>query len=350
MFKNHRRRWLGAGIVLLFAAAVSSGCSLLSSSGDSQENKAITIGFSQVGAESDWRTANSISIKETFTEKKGYDLIFLDAQQKQENQVRAIRSFIQQDVDYIVLAPVIETGWDTVLKEAKSVGIPVIIVDRMVDVTDESLYAAWVGTDFRLQGEKACEWLKAYADKQGMTGLNIVNIQGTLGATAQIERTSALEAAADRYGWNILEQQPGEYTQARAREVMEGMLGKYGDIDVVYCENDNEAFGALEAIEAAGKMAGPDGDMIVISFDAVRDGLWDVINGKIALDVECNPMHGPKVEQIIMRMEEGKKPAKYTYVKEGLFSMDDSIESVKVGENEYKVKKVTEDLINSRPY
>lgn len=350
MLKNHKRRWLGAGIVLLFAAAVSSGCSLLSSSGDSQKNKAITIGFSQVGAESDWRTANSISIKGTFTEKKGYDLIFLDAQQKQENQVRAIRSFIQQEVDYIVLAPVVETGWDTVLKEAKSVGIPIIIVDRKVDVSDESLYTAWVGTDFKLQGEKACEWLKAYADAQGMDRLNIVNIQGTMGATAQIERTSALVEAASKYGWNILEQQPGEYTQARAREVMEGMLEKYDDIDVVYCENDNEAFGALEAIETAGKTVGPDGDMIVISFDAVRDGLWKVKNGKIALDVECNPMHGPKVEEIIKRMEEGKEPAKHTYVKEGLFSIDNRIQSVKVGENDYKIKKVTVDLINDRPY
>lgn len=349
MIKNYKTRVFTAGLIILLTAAISSGCGLLSPDG-MEEDRAITIGFSQVGAESDWRTANSISIKETFTEDRGFDLIFHDAQQKQENQVRAIRSFIQQDVDYIVLAPVIETGWDTVLKEAKSVGIPVIIVDRKVDVSDESLYAAWIGTDFKLQGDKACEWLKAYADVKGMERVNIVNIQGTLGATAQIERTSALEEAASRYGWSILEQQPGEYTQARAREVMEEMLKKYDDIDVVYCENDNEAFGALEAIEAAGKTVGPDGDMIIISFDAVRDGLRDVQKGKIALDVECNPLHGPKVEQIILRMEEGKKPAKYTYVKEGLFSADDSIQSVKVGENDYKVKIVTDELISKRPY
>ena len=140
-------------------------------------NDVITVGFSQVGAESDWRTANSESMKSTFSEDNGYELIFDDAQQKQENQITAIRNFIQQEVDYIVLAPVTETGWDTVLQEAKDADIPVIIVDRMVDVSDDSLYTAWVGSNFKLEGQKAAEWLNAYAEAKGMSEVNIAHIQ-----------------------------------------------------------------------------------------------------------------------------------------------------------------------------
>ena len=131
------------------------------------DDDTITVGFSQVGAESDWRTANTESMKSTFSEDNGYELIFDDAQQKQENQLTAIRNFIQQEVDYIVLAPVTETGWDTVLQEAKDAGIPVIIVDRMVDVSDDSLYTAWVGSNFKLEGQKAMAWLDAYLEAKG---------------------------------------------------------------------------------------------------------------------------------------------------------------------------------------
>ena len=152
------------------------------------DDDTITVGFSQVGAESDWRTANTESMKSTFSEDNGYELIFDDAQQKQENQLTAIRNFIQQEVDYIVLAPVTETGWDTVLQEAKDAGIPVIIVDRMVDVSDDSLYTAWVGSNFKLEGQKAMAWLDAYLEAKGRGDeeINLVDIQGTIGASAQI--------------------------------------------------------------------------------------------------------------------------------------------------------------------
>ena len=151
----------------------------------------ITVGFSQVGAESDWRTANTESMKSTFSEDNGYSLIFDDAQQKQENQITAIRNFIQQEVDYIVLAPVTETGWDTVLQEAKDAGIPVIIVDRMVNVSDDSLFTAWVGSDFLAEGNKAAEWLNAFATAKGINAkdIHIADIQGTIGASAQIGRS-----------------------------------------------------------------------------------------------------------------------------------------------------------------
>ena len=186
----------------------------------------ITVGFSQVGAESDWRTANSESMKSTFTKDNGYELIFDDAQQKQENQISAIRNFIQQDVDYIVLAPVTETGWDAVLGEAKQAGIPVIIVDRMVDVKDDSLYTAWVGSNFELEGKKAAAYLDAYMKAKNMKDMKLVNIQGTIGASAQIGRTKGLDDAVAANGWNLLDKTTGEFTQAKGQEVMQSFLKK----------------------------------------------------------------------------------------------------------------------------
>lgn len=313
----------------------------------------VTIGFSQVGAESDWRTANSESMKSTFSKDNGYELIFDDAQQKQENQITAIRNFIQQEVDYIVLAPVTETGWDTVLQEAQDADIPVIIVDRMVDVSDDSLFTAWVGSDFRSEGDKAVAWLDAYLKAKGRDteDINIVDIQGTIGASAQIGRTEGLEAGIEAHSnWKMAAQQTGEFTQAKGQEVMESVLKQNDDIDVVYCENDNEAFGAIDAIEAAGKTVGPDGDIIVISFDSTNAGLTDILNGKITLDVECNPLHGPRVKEIIDKLEAGETPEKLTYVDEEMFAADDTVKSVKTDAGEFDVTVVTQEVIDGRAY
>lgn len=282
----------------------------------------ITVGFSQVGAESDWRTANSESMKEAFSEENGYELIFDDAQQKQENQIRAIRNFIEQEVDYIVLAPVTETGWDSVLQEAKEAKIPVIIVDRMVDVSDESLYTAWVGSDFLKEGYVAADWLADYLDKQGRTDETIymVTIQGTMGSSAQIGRTNGItERMKEHPNWIMMERLAGDYTEAKAREVMEYFLEQYSDIDVVICENDNEAFGAIDAIKAAGKTSGPNGDIIVISFDAVSAAFDAMIAGDLNLSVECNPLHGPRVAEIIQKLESNEVVEKTQYVMEEYF-------------------------------
>ena len=220
---------------------------------DESDSSLITVGFSQVGAESDWRTACTNSVADAFSEENGFDLIFSDAQQKQENQIKAVRDFISQDVDYIIIDPITESGWDQSLKEASDAGIPVIIVDRMVDA-DESLYTAAVGSDFKLEGKKACAYLKAYLDKKGYDGdVNIVDIQGTMGASATIGRSAAFDEAAKENGWNVLAQETAEFTQAKGQEVMESILKRYSNVNVVYCENDNEAFGARDAIEAAGK-------------------------------------------------------------------------------------------------
>lgn len=278
----------------------------------------IVVGFSQVGAESDWRTANTKSMQDTFSEENGYKLIFDDAQQKQDNQITAIRNFINQEVDYIVLAPTTETGWDTVLQEAKDAAIPVIIVDRMIDVADDSLYTAWVGSDFRAEGDKAVAWMEeTFADADTV---NIVHLQGTIGSSAQIGRTDALNAGVEaNSNWVMASQQTGEFTQAKGQEVMESILKQNSDIDVVYCENDNMAFGAIDAIEAAGKTVGVDGDIKIISFDSTHAGLQLVLDGKIDLNVECNPLHGPRVDAIIQQLENGETPEQISYVDEEAF-------------------------------
>ena len=340
----------------LLTATMVCGMSVVPAVGVAAADDTITVGFSQVGAESDWRTANTESMKSTFSEENGYELIFDDAQQKQENQLPAIRNFIQQEVDYILLAPVTETGWDTVLQEAKDADIPVIIVDRMVDVSDDSLYTTWIGTDSLLEGRKAAEWLNAYTTAKGIDAkdVNIVDIQGTIGSTAQIGRSKGLEEGVDNYGWNLLAQQSGEFTQAKGQEVMESMLKQYDNINVVYCENDNEAFGAIDAIEAAGKTVGSDianGEIMVMSFDTTNAGLTDTLAGKIACDVECNPLHGPRAEELIKALEAGEEVEKLNYVDEEIFATDDTVDKVKAvnsldEEGEYDVTPITQEIID----
>ena len=353
-----KRKAISVLLAAMMVTTLAVGCGNKGGGSDDSSDKGssdsgsdlITVGFSQVGAESDWRTANSESMTETFSKDNGYKLIFDDAQQKQENQITAIRNFIQQDVDYIVLAPVTETGWDTVLKEAQDADIPVIIVDRMVDVSDDSLYTAWVGSDFKLEGQKASAWLKAYAEAKGMSEVNIAHIQGTIGASAQIGRTEGLEEAAKENGWNIVDQQTGEFTQAKGQEVMESMLKKHDNINVVYCENDNEAFGAIDAIEAAGKKVGPDGDILVMSFDTTNAGLTDTLSGKIICNTECNPLHGPRVQEIIEKLEAGEDVDKIAYVDEEMFAFDDTVKTVTVGDKDFDVTAISQEIIDGRAY
>ncbi|CRZ35027.1 monosaccharide ABC transporter substrate-binding protein (CUT2 family) [Herbinix hemicellulosilytica] len=297
------------------------------------EGDLIVVGFSQVGAESDWRTANTKSFQSTFTEEAGYKLLFDDAQQKQENQIKAIRNFIQQDVDYIVIAPVVETGWETVLGEAKEAGIPVIIVDRMINVSDDSLFTCWVGSNFKQEGYDAADWLAEYLEKQGRSEetINIVTLQGTIGSSAQIGRTEGFaEKMKEHPNWVMLDRQTGEFTQSKGQEVMESFLKSYDDIDVVIAENDNMAFGAIDAIKAAGKVPGK--DIIIVSFDAVKAAFEAMIAGDMNVSVECNPLHGPRVAEIIQKLEKGEQVEKLQYVEEGVYPAETAAELINTRE------------------
>jgi simple sugar transport system substrate-binding protein len=276
------------------------------------------VGFSQVGAESDWRLANTQSMKNTFSEKNGYKLIIKDAQQRQSRQIAAIHDFVVQKVDYIVLAPVTEAGWDHALKEAKDAGIPLIIVDRMIDTSDNELFTCWVGSDFRREGDVAVDWMEKNLgnDKE----LFIAHLQGSMGSSAQIGRTAALKAAVSKNpAWKVVAQDSGHFTQVRGKEIMARILKQHPRIDVLYCENDNMAFGAMEAMDELDRTYGVKGDTKIISFDATRAGLAATLEGKINYNVECNPLHGPRVEEIIRRLKKGERPEKLAYVNESAF-------------------------------
>lgn len=316
----------------LTIVCLAAGFSLCSCSGREDKNevetsaeKLVVVGFSQLGAESDWRVANTESIKNTFVEEKGYELMFDDARQKLDNQIAAIRNYILQEVDYIVVAPVIEIGWEEVLQEAKDAEIPVIVVDRMIDVEDESLYTAWVGSDCRNEGDMAMEWLEAELKAQGREEeeISIVHVMGTVGSSAQLGRTEGLEAAVKAHdNWKISAQVEGEFIQAQTYEQMKELLKTDMEIDVLYCENDNSAYGAMQALEEKGMTYGIDGDIIVISFDATRAGLSACLDGEINLNVECNPLQGPLIEEIIRQLENGETPKKHQFVSETYFTRE----------------------------
>lgn len=285
----------------------------------SDSNKLITIGFSQVGAESDWRVANTASMKSALSEKNGFKLIFADAQQKQENQIKAVRDFISQDVDVIAIAPVTETGWETVLGEAKNAGIPVIIVDRMIKVSDDSLFSCWVGSDFQKEGVNAAEWLANYIKEKGKTETqNVVVLQGTIGSSAEIGRTKGFGETIKKYSnFKVLAQQTGEFTQAKGQEVMESFLKQYKDINVVVAQNDNMAFGAIDALKAAGKVPGK--DVTIVSFDAVKAAFKSMMAGDMNVSVECNPLHGPRVAELAKKLMNKEKVEKIQYVDEKVY-------------------------------
>lgn len=307
--------------------------------GSENASKTVVVGFSQVGSESSWRVANSESMKAALSEKNGIELIFDDAKQKQENQYKAIRRFIQQNVDYIVLAPITETGWDDVLLEAKKADIPVIIVDRQVKVSNSTLVTAWVGSDFQKEGEKAVEWLEdeLEARQRGDDEINILHLQGTIGATAQLMRTSGLEEAIEKHeNWNLVAMLEGEYTEAKSYEVTKAFLEENPEtgLDVVYCENDNMTFGVMRAFDEVGLAYGGEDGIIIVSFDAVRSALEACLEGKINLCVECNPLHGPRVVKIIQELEAGEGIFKESYVEEKIFSYKD----------------ITREVIDSRTY
>jgi simple sugar transport system substrate-binding protein len=280
--------------------------------------KPLTIGFSQVGAESEWRTANTASIKDA-AKKAGVNLKFADAQQQQQNQVKAIRSFIAQRVDVIAFSPVVETGWETVLREAKNAKIPVILTDRSVKVSDPSLYVSFIGSDFVEEGRRAGRWLLDYAKKNPSKPLNIVELQGTVGSAPATDRkTGFAEAIAGNPKLKIVRSQTGDFTRAKGKEVMEAFLKSEGkNIDVLYAHNDDMAIGAIQAIEEAGLKPGK--DIVIVSIDGVRGAFEAMKQGKLNVTVECNPLLGPTLVQTAQSVVAGKPVPKRITVDEGVF-------------------------------
>jgi len=277
----------------------------------------ITVGFSQIGAESGWRTAETKSIRSEAA-KRRVNLKFSDAQQKQENQIKALGTFIAQRVDAIILAPVVEAGWEPILKQAKAAKIPVILVDRGVKVPDDSLYATLIASDFVAEGRMAGEWL---AKKLGGKG-NVVELQGTAGAAPAIDRKKGFEEALKNYpDLRITKSQTGEFTRAKGKEVMEAFLkaaqGSGTKINAVYAHNDDMALGAIQAIEEAGLK--PASDIMVVSIDGIKPAFEAMIAGRLNCTVECNPLLGPAAFDAVEAALAGTSLPKKTIVKDQIF-------------------------------
>lgn len=314
-------------LVFLGASADFGSATPQQTAGDERDladEDLIVVGFSQLGRESVWRATHTQSIQNALSKENGFFLQYSNARQKQENQIKAIRGFISQRVDYIVFSPLMEDGWETVLKEAGDAGIPVILVDRKISGA-EDLYTTFIGSDMQAEGRKAGEWLADYQEKRNRADdpLDIVVLTGTFGSTSQIGRSRGFDQIASEHGnWNILAQESGDFTVVKGKEVMAKLLRKYDNIDVVVSQNDEMTFGAMEAIAEAGKTTGIYGDMILISFDGVKDALELVDFGKINCDVECNPLQGELLAQVIRKLEAGEKVEKEYFVDELVFSKE----------------------------
>jgi simple sugar transport system substrate-binding protein len=287
----------------------------------------LVVGFSQVGAESAWRTAETKSIK-TEAKKRGVNLKFADAQQKQANQIKAVRSFVAQRVDVIVIAPVVETGWEPVLRLARRAGIPVILVDRGIKVSDPRLYVTLIASDFVEEGRMAAEWL---VKKTGGKA-NVVQLEGTTGSAPAIDRKTGFEEVVAKHpGVKIIKTQSADFTRAKGKEVMEAFLkAERGNIDAVYAHNDDMALGAIQAIEEAGLKPGQ--DIILISIDAVHAAFEAMIAGKLNATVECNPLLGPTLFDTIEKVVAGQDVPKYIKQVDQLFDQSTAAETIKTRE------------------
>jgi simple sugar transport system substrate-binding protein len=314
-----------AALVPMFMLACEKPAPAVKPVAGETPKKTLRVGFSQIGAESDWRKANTESIRSEAA-KRGVDLVFSDAQQKQENQIKALRSFVVQKVDVIALSPVVETGWEPVLKEIKQAGIPVILTDRKVDVSDPELYVTFIGADFVEEGRRAAEWLAKATNGKA----NIAELQGTPGAAPAIDRKKGFEEGLKSHpDMKIIKSQSGEFTRAKGREVMETFLkspeGK--QINALYSHNDDMALGAIQAIEEAGLKPGV--DIKIVSVDGVKAAFEAMVAKKLNCTVECSPLLGPQLFDTVEAIVAKKPVEKRIVTKAGVFEQATAAEDIK---------------------
>ncbi|GAB3645436.1 ABC transporter substrate-binding protein [Glycomyces tarimensis] len=309
---------IGAGALLLGAAACGSG------DDDGGSADGLVVGFAQVGAESAWRTANSDSVQASAeADDRIAELQFVDAQQEQEKQIEAIRNFITQKVDVIVLAPVVETGWTDVLTEADQAGIPVILADRGIEEADEDLYVTRIGSDFVEEGRKAGAWTaETFADDDNA---RILELQGTVGSAPANDRKTGFFAVLDEEGlpYELVDSQSGDFTAEGGKAVMETFISTHGleDIDLLYAHNDEMGLGAIQAIEEAGFAPGEDIQIIIV--DGSKAGFQAGVDGKLNYIVECNPVFGDQLMDLVVQVANDEEVEKFVPVEEGVFGEDD---------------------------
>jgi ABC-type sugar transport system substrate-binding protein len=273
----------------------------------SAEDHRIVLGFAQVGKESNWRLANTESIK-TAARQAGIDLVFVDSEQLPEKQIAAVRSFIERKVDIIAFSPIVESGWEMVLREAKAAGIPVFITDRAVDVKDESLWVTLMGSDFLEEGRRAARWLIDYMKTS--EPVNIVELQGTIGSAPAIDRKIGFEEVLkDHPNYRIIVSESGDFFRSIGKVVMQQILkdlaAKGTEMDVLFAHNDDMAIGAIEAMELVGLKPGK--DVVIVSVDGIRDAFKSMIAGKLNCSVECSPLLGPQLMKAVKDFMSGKE-------------------------------------------
>ena len=310
-------------ILVLLVLFLLTGCAGKQETGG--DSASVVVGFSQLGAESSWRIANTVSMEQAAKEA-GYGLMMENANQKQEKQIDAIRSFIAYRVDVIVFSPIVQTGWDNVLAEAKQADIPVIIMDRMIDTQDDSLYRAYVGADFYAEGVRAGEYLIRKADALGADHLRIVEICGTTGSTPMQDRQRGfMDVIGKDERFTVIESVDGDFLQSKGEECMRELLQKYGTdgIDVIYSHNDAMTLGALNVLEKE-ETAGSK-DMIIITVDGEKDAVDALKAGKINCVVQCTPHLGPSVMKLVRDVTAGKEIPKVYHPDEGAFSDFDDL-------------------------
>ena len=338
-----------AAVLILIVSAGTFALSLFTGetrNGDNLQSEfdyLITVGISQSGEESSWKDANTASFMDTFVKSNGYEAVYADAGSDQEKQIEDVEGFIKQGVDYIILNPISEIGWDDVLEDAKKAHIPVILVNNGVDTDDSSLYSCMLGSDYGKQMKKAGKWLDEYlkedeekkAEKEQTEEditIKIAAIQESIGSEEQLMRAQGYQTMLERYSdWEMVAQQTGDNSREEAEKVMKLFLEQEPDLRVVFAESDEMALGAIDAIEKSGKTCGEDGDIIVISFGGSKAGIEAVKEGKLNVTFECNPGQGPKAAELIQRLESDISIDKEQYVEEtyfdGTMDLDEIIEN-----------------------
>ena len=315
------RKGIALGLALLLLAGLAGCAGKQETTGD---NASIVVGFSQLGAESSWRIANTASMEQAAKEY-GYSLMMENANQKQEKQIDAIRSFIAYQVDVIVFSPIVETGWDNVLSEAKQAGIPVILMDRMIETQDDSLYTAYIGADFYAEGRRAGEYLIRKADALGAEKLRIVEICGTTDSTPMRDRQRGfMDVIGGDARFEVIDSVDGDFLRSKGEECMRELLAKYGadGIDVIYSHNDSMTLGVLDVLDACNDPSAK--NMILITVDGEKEAVEALKAGRINCVVQCTPHLGPSVMKLVGDLKAGKELPKIYHPEESAFSdLDD---------------------------
>lgn len=302
--------------------ALLAGCAGPADDGDRQGRPPPVLGFSQPVASANWNAANTESIRKA-AQDSGIELRLEDAHRSQENQVAALRSFVSQRVDVIAFSPVVEDGWDVVLREIRAAGIPVILLDRTIEVTDASLYVSLIGSDFVEEGRRAARWL--IENTRDMTGeIDIVELQGSVGsAPANDRRQGFVEVITTDRRFRIIRSQSADFDRGRARELMAEFLQAEGRrIRVLFAHSDTMALGGIEAIENAGIK--PGSDILVVSIEGKREALQAIVDGKLNATVECSPLLGPQLMTEVNELAAGKPVQRRVVTQEAIFTRENA--------------------------